>query len=87
MGYLCIVHSITNGDGLCSYIYIDGHDKIIDWEGQMHEVKDPWGAKLVGEQYVGPNLLGRLLMELREQKHLDYTFPPVFSISIASSSI
>ena len=48
---------------------------------------DTWGAKLVGEQYVGPNLLGRLLMELREQKHLDYTFPPVFSISIASSSI
>ena len=40
---------------------------------------DTWGAKLVGEQYVGPNLLGRLLMELREQKHLDYTFPPVFS--------
>lgn len=25
-----------------------------------------WGAKLVGECYVGPNLMGELLMELRE---------------------
>ena len=46
VGYLCIVHSITNGDGLCSYINIDGHDKIIDWEGQIHEVKDPWALSL-----------------------------------------
>ena len=46
VGYLCIVHSITNGDGLISYIYQDGHDKIIDWEGQIHEVKDPWALSL-----------------------------------------
>ena len=32
---------------------------------------DTWGAKLVGEEYVGPNLLGRLLMELRDSGHLD----------------
>ncbi len=25
-----------------------------------------WGTKLVGDEYIGPNLLGRLLMELRE---------------------
>lgn len=28
---------------------------------------DTWGVKLVGHEYVGPNLLGRLLMELREE--------------------
>ena len=27
---------------------------------------DSWGTKLVGDEYVGPNLLGRLLMELRD---------------------
>lgn len=27
---------------------------------------DSWGTKLVNNEYVGPNLLGRLLMELRE---------------------
>lgn len=31
---------------------------------------DTWGAKLVGKEYVGPNLLGRLLMELRDSAHL-----------------
>ena len=29
---------------------------------------DTWGVKLQGNYYVGPNLLGRLLMELREAK-------------------
>ena len=27
---------------------------------------DTWGAKLIGDRYVGPNLLGQLLMELRD---------------------
>lgn len=34
---------------------------------------DTWGAVLRGEEYVGPNLLGRLLMELRDNGKLDYT--------------
>lgn len=29
---------------------------------------DTWGVKLQGDSYVGPNLLGRLLMELRDAK-------------------
>ena len=36
---------------------------------------DTWGAKLRGDQYVGPNLLGRLLMELRDNGKLDYFLP------------
>jgi ribA/ribD-fused uncharacterized protein len=37
---------------------------------------DAWGAKLVGESYVGPNLLGRLLMELRDNNgKLTYQLP------------
>jgi len=34
-----------------------------------------WGAKLVGNEYVGPNLLGRLLMELRDGGSLPYNLP------------
>ena len=36
-----------------------------------------WGAKLSpdGKEYVGPNLMGRLLMELRDKGPLDYTLP------------
>jgi ribA/ribD-fused uncharacterized protein len=37
---------------------------------------DAWGVKLVGESYVGPNLLGRLLMELRDNNgKLTYQLP------------
>lgn len=36
---------------------------------------DTWGTKLVGEEYVGPNLLGRLLMELRDKGSLNYHLP------------
>ena len=36
---------------------------------------DAWGVKLQGDYFVGPNLLGRLLMELRDKGKLDYTLP------------
>ncbi len=38
---------------------------------------DTWGAKLMGDgMFVGPNLMGRLLMELRDSCKLDYVLPP-----------
>ena len=40
---------------------------------------DTWGAKLSGDgtEYAGPNLMGRLLMELRDADgKLSYTLPP-----------
>lgn len=36
---------------------------------------DTWGVVLRGEEYVGPSLLGRLLMELRDNGKLEYTLP------------
>jgi len=36
---------------------------------------DTWGVKLKDGKYVGPNLLGRLLMELRDNGKLDYSLP------------
>ena len=36
---------------------------------------DTWGVKQRGDNFVGPNLLGRLLMELRDNGKLDYTLP------------
>ena len=36
---------------------------------------DTWGVKLQDDNYVGPNLLGRLLIELRDNGKLDYTLP------------
>lgn len=36
---------------------------------------DAWGVKRHDDLFVGPNLLGRLLMELRDTKILHYTLP------------
>ena len=36
---------------------------------------DTWGVKQQGDDFIGPNLLGRLLMELRDNGKLDYTLP------------
>lgn len=37
---------------------------------------DAWGVKPCGTGFSGPNLLGRLLMELRDNGSLSYTLPP-----------
>ena len=36
---------------------------------------DTWGVKQQGDNYVGPNLLGRLLVEIRDTGNLDYKLP------------
>lgn len=36
---------------------------------------DAWGVKPDGENFVGPNLLGRFLMELRDTSTLEYHLP------------
>lgn len=40
---------------------------------------DTWGVKRQGDFYVGPNLMGRLLMELRDNGRLEYN-PPSHSV-------
>ena len=42
---------------------------------RMHKDADSWGVNLVGNEYVGPSLLGRLLMELRDTGKLEYQLP------------
>ena len=36
---------------------------------------DAWGVKLVDDEFVGPNILGRMLMELRDAGKLEYHLP------------
>ena len=48
-------------------------------EAHLHRKRgrdaDSWGTVLRGDAYVGPNLLGRLLMELRDNGTLKYKLP------------
>ena len=43
---------------------------------------DTWGAVLKGDEYVGPNLLGRLLMELRDNGHLEFKNKPTLNFTL-----
>ena len=46
-----------------------------DQTGFTKKNPDAWGVKLQGDNYVGPSLLGRLLMDLRDTGKLEYTLP------------
>lgn len=43
-----------------------------------------WGVKLVGDKFIGSNLLGRLLMELRDNQCLEYSLPGEIFRSISN---
>ena len=42
---------------------------------------DTWGVVLKGNEYVGPNLMGRLLMELRNNGHFEFKNKPTLSFT------
>ena len=46
-----------------------------DQSGFRKKEPDAWGVKQQEGNYVGPNLLGRLLMELRDTGKLEYILP------------
>lgn len=46
-----------------------------DQTSRRKKTPDTWGVKLEGDCYKGPNLLGRLLMELRDTGTLEYHLP------------
>lgn len=48
---------------------------IVEQQANPNKPADTWSAKLEGEEWVGSNLTGRLLMELRDEGHLEYTLP------------
>ncbi|MBQ8804994.1 MAG: NADAR family protein [Bacteroidaceae bacterium] len=48
---------------------------IVEKQANPNKHADAWSAKLEGNLWVGPNLTGRLLMQLRENGSLTYTLP------------
>jgi predicted NAD-dependent protein-ADP-ribosyltransferase YbiA (DUF1768 family) len=48
---------------------------IVEDETGRRKEADAYGAVLVGDEMVGPSLLGQFLMELRDTGKLDYTLP------------
>ncbi len=54
------------------YNIVELQDKKNDKEASR---ADAWGVKTKGQNYVGPNLMGRLLMELRRDGKMEYKLP------------
>lgn len=48
---------------------------IVEQQPNPNKPADTWSTKLEGDQWVGPNLTGRLLMELRENGKHTYSLP------------
>lgn len=48
---------------------------IVEKQANPNKKADAWSAKLCSNEWVGPNLTGRLLMELRDNCTLTYTLP------------
>jgi len=50
---------------------------IVEDQSTFRKKVDTWGVKITadGQSYEGPNLLGRLLMELRDNGTLEYSLP------------
>lgn len=48
---------------------------IVEKQANPNKKADAWSAKLCDNEWVGPNLTGRLLMELRDNGTLTYTLP------------
>ena len=53
----------------------EGKFIVADQTAFTKKKSDAWGVKLQGDNYVGPNLLGCLLMELRDNGKLEYRLP------------
>lgn len=53
-----------------------GHFIVEDQTTMPKKSPDAWGVKSCGDNFAGPNLLGRLLMELRDNGKLEYHLPP-----------
>lgn len=48
---------------------------IVEKQANPRKPADTWSAKLEGDNWVGSNLTGRLLMELRDNGRLEYHLP------------
>ena len=48
---------------------------IVEQQANPKKPADAWSAKKEGDHWVGPNLTGRLLMELRDTGKLTYSLP------------
>ena len=73
----CLNHKYANSEAFRKALADSGSKYIVEDESNRKKKPDSWGAVLdtaTGEYY-GKNIMGRLLMELREKGSLEYNLP------------
>lgn len=73
----CLMLKYEQSEAFCNELERSKGKYIVEDETSRKKGKDAdtWGAVLKGDKYVGPNLLGQLLMELRDNGQLEYKLP------------
>lgn len=73
----CLMLKYEQCDEFCDELKRTKGKYIVEDETARKRGKDAdsWGTVLQGDEYVGPNLMGRLLMELRDEGGLEYDLP------------
>ena len=73
----CLNHKYQSSEAFRKALADSGDKFIIEDESNRKKKPDSWGAVLdtTSGEYYGKNIMGRLLMELREKGSLDYNLP------------
>lgn len=76
----CLNHKYQNSAEFRKALADSGDRFIIEDESKRKKKPDSWGAILdvASNEYYGKNIMGRLLMELREKGSLEYNLPEDF---------
>ena len=73
----CLNHKCQASAEFRKALADSGNKYIVEDESNRRKKPDSWGAVLdtVTNEYYGKNIMGRLLMELREKSSLEYNLP------------
>ena len=73
----CLNHKYANSEAFRKELERSNGKYIVEDESNRHKRPDSWGAILdtATNEYYGKNIMGRLLMELREKGSLEYKLP------------
>lgn len=78
----CLTLKYEQNEAFCKELERSKGKYIVEDETSRKKNADTWGAVLNGDEYVGPNLLGRLLMELRDNGNFEFKNKPEIKFTV-----
>ena len=80
----CLTLKYEQSEAFCKELERSKGKYIVEDETSRKKGKDAdtWGTVLQGDEYVGPNLLGRLLMDLRDNGQFEFKNKPEINFTL-----